>query len=100
MTHRILEAEQHHLQAVQRHCSREQLVSEVQQAAGQLLPVWGADVVSQAADELGDVVCGQRGSIGRLLRDNEGYETATGLRLHEAEFMFQIRWGAIQNVQM
>lgn len=57
VTYCILEAEQHHLQAVQGHAGVEERGAELQQAAAQLLPVRGADVVSQAGNEHGDVVC-------------------------------------------
>lgn len=65
-TYSILKAEQHHLQAAHRYSGRDQCFSEVQQAAGQLLPIWGADVVSEAFDELCDVVCGEIWSISVL----------------------------------
>lgn len=55
-TYRILEAKQHHLQAVWRYSGGLQLGPQLQQVGSQLLPVWRADVLSQAGDELRDVV--------------------------------------------
>lgn len=54
-TYRILEAKQHHLQAIWRHSGGLQFGPQLQQVGSQLLPVRRADVVSQAADELRDV---------------------------------------------
>lgn len=67
MTYCPLKAEQHHLQAVWRYCGSQQFGPEFQEAARQLLPVRGADVVSQAGNELGDVVRSQRWSFATLL---------------------------------
>lgn len=55
-TYSILEAEQHPLQATGRYCSTLQFGPELQQAAGQLLPVRAEDVFPQAANQLTDVV--------------------------------------------
>lgn len=55
-TYRILEAKQHHLQAVWRHSGGVQFGPQLQQVGSQLLPVRRADVVAQASDELRDVV--------------------------------------------
>lgn len=64
----ILEAEQHHLQAVSWYAGRDQFAPQFQEATCQLPPVRWADVVSQAGYELSDVVCSQRWSFVVLLK--------------------------------
>lgn len=68
-THRILKAEQHRLQAVHWYCSSQERGSELQQSPGQLLPVWGVDVVPQADNEFSDLVGGENWSFCRLLNN-------------------------------
>lgn len=67
VTYCILKAEQHRLQAVQRQCGSNEHCTKAQQATGQLFPVRGPDVVSQADNELLDVICSERWSLIVLL---------------------------------
>lgn len=86
-TYCILKAEQHRLQAVQRHFGGNQHGTKAQQAISQLFPVRGPDIVSQADNEFVDMVSSERWSLIVLLKGKQN----TGKWGCSASFVFILR---------